>query len=139
MFFPFHFFCCFFPVSNIYQVSCFCNLPVCASKNFMCSTNNQTGGCFSEIHHSESEVGLPKRHGCIEFLKKSKTDLVCDNIPRKHVLAPQVGEILVLCCQDTMCNYQHYEENQKSRGNYYGSLFVFSFLNNKVFIKVIKK
>lgn len=111
-------FTCFFP-ENINEVRCFCNLPVCASKNFMCYTNNQTGGCFSEIHHSESEVGLPKRHGCIEFLKKSTTDLVCDNTPRKHVLAPQAGEILVLCCQETICNYQHYESNQKSRGNYF--------------------
>lgn len=121
----------FFP-ENINEVRCFCNLPVCASQNFMCYTNNQTGGCFSEIHHSESEVGLPKRHGCIEFLKKRTSDLVCDNTPRKHVLAPQAGEILVLCCQETICNYQHYESNQKSRGNYFVFLFVIKKFINRV-------
>lgn len=82
-------------------------------------TNNKTGGCFSEIHQSVAESGLPKRHGCVDFLKKSKSDLVCDNVPRKHLLAPPFGDILVLCCQENLCNYYHYEANQKlapSRG-----------------------
>uniref|UniRef100_A0A336MK85 CSON001088 protein n=1 Tax=Culicoides sonorensis TaxID=179676 RepID=A0A336MK85_CULSO len=121
------------PAPIINQVRCFCNLPVCAVTNFMCSTNNQTGGCFSEIHQSDTEVGLPKRHGCIEFLKKSTSDLVCDNIPRKHVLAPQFGEILVLCCQDTMCNYQHYEANQKSRDT---TTTMMTSNNNDVYFKI---
>jgi len=94
---------------------CFCNLPICASTNFMCLTNNLSGGCFSEIHQFESEARLPKHHGCVEFLKKNKTDLVCDNVPRKHSLAPPFGEILVLCCQENLCNYLHYEANQKQQ------------------------